>query len=190
MGGWWSSQTHDAVNVAAVGLRGCKSLTAHHKRTKRLFGSQKVGRASRIPLSGVFCIFFYKTGADGRSRTGNLCFTKALLCQLSYIGLWCHLSWPQRVRGIPPRFAVAKSRCPGCQTILCLLGLSAALRRSATAELFSLAPVRFHNTHPGKCRPQSESPSSLERVRGIEPLFLAWEASVLPLYYTRLSRDR
>ncbi len=29
MGGWWSSQTHDAVNVAAVGLRGCKSLTAH-----------------------------------------------------------------------------------------------------------------------------------------------------------------
>lgn len=26
-------------------------------------------------------------GADGRSRTGDLCFTKALLYQLSYIGL-------------------------------------------------------------------------------------------------------
>ena len=31
-------------------------------------------------------------------------------------------------------------------------------------------------------------PSALERVRGIEPLYEAWEAAVLPLNYTRFSR--
>ena len=33
----------------------------------------------------------------------------------------------------------------------------------------------------------TESPSELERVKGIEPSYSAWEADVLPLNYTRFS---
>ncbi len=32
--------------------------------------------------------------------------------------------------------------------------------------------------------------TSLERVKGIEPSYAAWEAAVLPLNYTRLSVHR
>src|SRR3989344_3937688 len=44
----WSNTTR--CKRVAFGLRGFESLSAHHKRTKRLFGSQKVGRAKRVPL--------------------------------------------------------------------------------------------------------------------------------------------
>jgi hypothetical protein len=39
----------------------------------------------------------------------------------------------------------------------------------------------------GLCRTAMDG--VLERVRGIEPLYEAWEAAVLPLNYTRASRQ-
>src|SRR3989338_1444986 len=43
------SITTDCKSVA-FGLRRFESCPTHHKRTKRLFQSQKVGRAKRVPL--------------------------------------------------------------------------------------------------------------------------------------------
>ena len=62
-------------------------------------GGKSVGRASRFPRSGVFCIFFYKTGAGGRARTDDLRFTKALLFHLSPVSLCLTRVIPARKAG-------------------------------------------------------------------------------------------
>ncbi len=45
----------------------------------------------------------------------------------------------------------------------------------------------FHdeNARAHKLRAGIEGPAHAERVTGIEPAYLAWEASALPLSYTR-----
>jgi hypothetical protein len=40
-----------------------------------------------VESSSKWLILFLKNGADERNRTGDLRFTKALLYQLSYIGI-------------------------------------------------------------------------------------------------------
>ncbi len=48
------------------------------------------------------------------------------------------------------------------------------------------ARVRFRPLFPNKKAPVRE-PFYLERVKGIEPSYSAWEAAALPLSYTRKS---
>ena len=56
-------------------LLGQKTISARKRAKNSGFcGGKSVGRALRVSRSGVFCIFFYKTGAGYRNRTGVLTF--------------------------------------------------------------------------------------------------------------------
>ncbi len=64
---------------------------------------------------------------------------------------------------------------------------------SCTAFLLKDGLSRFHRSDSLTTRRNQKNPNLgffwfLERVTGIGPVSLAWEASVLPLYYTRLRR--
>ena len=56
----------------------------------RLAPNSETGRFSQNEIppswSGIFGLDGIFEGADGRTRTGDLLFTKQLLCLLSYIG--------------------------------------------------------------------------------------------------------
>jgi hypothetical protein len=41
----------------------------------------------------------------------------------------------------------------------------------------------------GKLKVHSKRPDTVERVKGIEPSYAAWEAAVLPLNYTRIATN-
>ena len=57
--GFRSSRISDKIGSSEV----VKTLQFCRKRHRR---PQSVGRASRVPRSGVFCVFFYKTGATSQ----------------------------------------------------------------------------------------------------------------------------
>ena len=57
------------------------------------------------------------------------------------------------------------------------------LNRDARKAILSLGQTRSTLTDLARRRPLM---TTLERVKGIEPSYAAWEAAVLPLNYTRL----
>ena len=56
------------------------------------------------------------------------------------------------------------------------------LQRSSLAALLKIVETLKDRSH------ESRVPACLERVKGIEPSYEAWEAAVLPLNYTRVIR--
>src|SRR3989338_2594544 len=90
------SITTDCKSVA-FGLRRFESCPTHHKRTKRLFQSQKVGRAKRVPLisphfskrirspafGGTNC-FFAKKEVRAKDFFGSNLFYKKVAIQCNF----------------------------------------------------------------------------------------------------------
>jgi hypothetical protein len=67
---------------------------------------------------------------------------------------------------------------------------SAANVQPKSAGLRLVEPVE--GSHPCHTAPKQKRPERgvcLERVKGIEPSYAAWEAAVLPLNYTRFGVD-
>src|SRR2546430_16416867 len=64
--------------------------------------------------------------------------------------------------------------------------MSAARRRRAPSSASSIGPEREHKDAKRSAKLTSQiEPKWLERAKGIEPSYAAWEAAVLPLNYAR-----
>jgi hypothetical protein len=91
----------------------------------------------------------------------------------------------EQVRGIfSARHDFVVPAQPGLRRNLLKRFRRRSLRRNLRVVASSLQPVRFPNSSRKENDPPSGGSFSLEQVRGIEPLPLPWQGSVLPLNHT------